>query len=138
MIVGTELRAWCQDKAAQAAARAEAAALTAAWNEGSAHRRFTEAMAGCDTRDAESAAAKIVELFEDERWLDSLVAQLAEALRQNPFFEPPFRHTSSEVHNGLIVFEDENVSVGAGVTSVASLAAKKRQNDRRASIAFSG
>ena len=138
MIVGTELRAWCQDKAAQAAARAEADALTTAWNEGPAHRGFVDAMAGLDAPSAEAVAAKMVELFRDEPWLDALVDQLADALRRNPYFEAPFRHTSSEVHNGLIVYEDENVSIGAGVTSVAGLAEKKRQKGRRASIAFSG
>ena len=138
MIVGTELRAWCQDKEAQAAARAQADALTTDWNQGSSHCRFLEAMAGLVAPSAEAVAAKLVEMFRDGQWLDELVGKLADALRQNPFFEAPFRHTSSEVHNGLIVFEDQYVSIGAGVTSVASLAEKKRQRGRRASIAFSG
>ena len=138
MIVGTELLTWCRDKAAQAAARAQADAFTNAWNEGPAHRRFTDAMASLDARTAEAVAAKMVELFEDEQWLNALVGQLAEALRRNPFVEAPFRHTNSDVHKGLIAFEDEHVSVGAGITSVASLAEKKRQKGRRASIAFSG
>ena len=137
MKLGPELREWLDDREAQRRARADADGVAAAWNEGHAHRAFTEAMAALDDRGAETIAAAVCRLFEDEAALDALVAELAAALRSDPYFEPPFRNLNSDIHDGLILFEDDNVSMAAGVTSLTRLAEKKSLK-RGGSIAFSG
>ena len=138
MIVEPELRAWCHDKAAQRLARLDADAFATDWNQGPANTAFAEAMARLEAPSAEKVADAIRALFADDLWVDRLIAGLADALRRDPYFEPPFRHINSDVHRGLIVYEDDNVSVAAGVTSLAALAEKKGRKTGRSSIAFSG
>ena len=95
-------------------------------------------MATLDTPDAEDVTAIIANLFADDFWIDTLVGDLAAALRDDPYFEPPFRHISSDIHSGLVVFEDDHVSIAAGVTRASQLAAKKMAGLGPRSIAFSG
>jgi hypothetical protein len=59
-------------------------------------------------------------------------------MRADPFFNPPFRNLGSELHAGLLVFEDEKVSISAGVTSALQMAAKKTQSRGATSVGFSG
>jgi hypothetical protein len=138
MIIESELRAWCGDPAAQRRARLAADAFAERWNAGPEHAAFTAAMAALESPSAEDVARQICTLFADQSWVDALVAALAEALRADPFLEPPFRHLNSDIHSGLVVYEDERVSIGAGVMSVASLAQKKNRAQTPASVAFPG
>jgi hypothetical protein len=70
--------------------------------------------------------------------VDAVIDQLAEQLRRDPFFDPPFSAINSDVHTGLVLFEDMRVSVAAGVTRVADLAAKKTAKRGATSVGFSG
>ncbi|MGQ0559896.1 MAG: HEAT repeat domain-containing protein [Sphingosinicella sp.] len=134
---GDELRAWIVDPGRQREARLAADRLALGWAQGPAHQDFAAALEKLDSPSAEQVAAAVQPLFEDVGWVDTLIKTLAAAMRSDPFFEPPFRHINSDIHRGLIVYEDEHVSIGAGVTSAARLAAKKAAR-RRGSIHFSG
>ncbi len=138
MIVGPELRAWAKDGERQRLARNRADEMAARWAEGPVHQRFTERLADLPSRSAEAVAQTVSELFSDDDWVDALIATLADEMRRDPYFEPPFRHINSDVHKGLIVFEDENVSIAAGVSGIGDLAAKKHGARGPTSIAFSG
>jgi len=138
MIVGPELRAWTADIRLQRGTRTAADRVAREWTAGPVHHRFSEKMAGLPERRAETVARAVVELFADDAWVDTLIGVLAEAMRRDSFFEPPFRHLDSDIHSGLIVFEDDNVSIAAGVSGVAHLAAKKSASRHATSIAFSG
>lgn len=137
MRVGPDLREWLDDREAQRRARATADGFAAAWNKGPTNALFSMAMAKLQDRSAESIAKTICDLFDSDAALDALIGELAEALRNDPFFEPPFRHLNSDIHDGLILFEDENVSVAAGVTSLTRLVEKKTRKSG-GSIFFSG
>lgn len=138
MIIETEFRAWCRDRAAQRRARLAADEFANRWNAGPEQAAFAAAMAGLDMPSAEAVADEICRLFGDESWVDKLVGGLAAAMRDDPFFEPPFRHLSSDIHSGLVVYEDDRVSIAAGVMSVAALAQKKNRSAGRGSVAFPG
>ena len=138
MRVGPELRGWLGDREAQRHARANADIFATAWNTGPANEGFIEAMAQLADRSATAITETLCALFNDNFALDALVEELGKALRQDPFFEPPCRQLNSEIHSGLMLFEDEHVSIAAGVTDVARLAGKKRKQGGRGSIAFSG
>jgi hypothetical protein len=138
MRVGPELRQWLDDREAQRRARADADRFTTAWNAGPIHRLFADATASAEPPTAEAVADAIAPLFRDQRIVEAVLDALAEPLRDDPFFQPSFRHLNSEIHSGLILYEDERVSVAAGVTDVARLAGKKRRTRGRGSIAFSG
>ena len=137
MKVGPELREWLDDREKQRLARTQADAFAIRWNESSAAEFLGPVLPQLRDSSAETVAAAICELFAEDEVLDALVARLAEALRANPFLEPSFRHFESDIHNGLVVYEDANVSIAAGVTNVIRLAEKKSRNSGGA-IAFSG
>lgn len=139
MIVGEELKAWTGDRDAQRATQASVDAFGHDWDRGPIHRRFGEAMASIpEPASAESVATAVAALFADESWVDTLISSLAREMQADPFFDPPFRNLNSDVHAGLMVFEDERVSVAAGVTSAPQMAAKKMAPRGATSVSFNG
>jgi hypothetical protein len=138
MIIGKELRAWTEDRERQRRARRAADALAVEWGEGPVHRHFTESMAQLPERTAEDVTARVAELFRDDGWAGTLVETLAREAREDPCFEPPFRHLNADLHKGLLVYEDDLVALSVGVVQASRLAAHKSQARERASIFFSG
>ena len=138
MIVSEALQAWIADKTAQRETRARTDDFARAWNAGPIHRRFEEAMTAIAVPTAETVADAVCALFADEDWLDAMMAALVERMRADPWFDPPFRGVNSDIHAGLLVFEDEKVSISAGVTDAVQLAARKNRPRDATSIGFSG
>ena len=138
MIVSEELRRWLQDRSAQRAARLAADDFARRWNDGTVQARFGRATAALPDRTAEAVAAAAAELLADDDWVETLLAQMSEAACREPYFEPPFRHLNSGIHTGLVLFEDDNLSIALGVSRIAELAAHKNAPRGKASIAFSG
>ncbi len=139
MIVGEKLKAWTQDRAAQRETQADVDAFGHNWGLGPIHRRFDDAMASLPSpASAEQVAGTIRLLFADNGWVDVLVSSLAKKMLADPFFDPPFRNLNSDVHSGLLVFEDEKVSIAAGVTGALQLATKKNRPRGATSVGFSG
>ena len=58
-------------------------------------------------------------------------------MRHDRYFEPPFRALHSDIHTGLLVYEDDHVTVTAGVSRIGALA-KHKQAGGKGSIHFSG
>lgn len=139
MIVGKELKAWTESRAAQRETQKAIDAFGHDWGLGPVHRRFDDAMASLPaSTTAEQVAEIVVGLFDDTAWVDTLIAALAERMLADPFFDPPFRNLNNNVHAGLLVFEDERVSIAVGVTNALQMAAKKNRVRERTSIGFSG
>ncbi len=138
MIIGNELRTWIGDRDRQRRTIAAMNRFAGAWGEGPFHRNFTEVMAALPGQSAETVVEGVRILFADDAWVEALLASLAEEMSRDPFFDPPFRHMSSDIHNGLVLFEDDHVSIAAGVTRIAQLAARKSGRIGPASIAFTG
>jgi HEAT repeats len=139
MNVGDALKAWTSDRAAQRETQAAIDAFGRDWGLGAVHRRFDAVMASLPAPvTAETVAAAVANLFADAGWVDTLVASLADRMQADPFFDPPFRNLNSDVHSGLLVFEDEKVSIAAGVTSALQMAAKKNRARGATSVGFSG
>lgn len=137
MIVGHEFAQWLGDKDRQNHAYIEGRRFAEQWLRGPVHRRIADAFDGAD-RGAEAIAKQAARLFADDGWVGKLLTNFAEPLRRNPWFEPHFPAINSDVHNGLIVYENENVTVAAGVTRLDQLAAKKNGPRGAASIGFTG
>jgi len=138
MIIGRELRTWVENREGQRLTRLAAQALADRWAEGPVHQAFARAMAAIPARTAEAVGEAMRTLFANDFWVDQLIDTLAETMRRDPYFEPPFRHLNSALHAGLVVYEDDLVSVAAGVGSVTQLAARKRSPREHGSIVFSG
>ena len=138
MFIDDELRAWIGDPQSQHSTRLRADAAATRWEAGPFHQQFIKAMAAIPTQSAAAVAEAVRALFADDAWVDALLDALAAEMRADAFFEPPFRHINSDIHSGLMVYEDDLVSIAAGVSPVAELAAKKRAKRGGTSIAFSG
>ena len=138
MIIGRELRTWVENREGQRLTRLAAQALSDGWAEGPVHRAFGKAMAAIPDRTAEAVGDAMRALFADDGWVDQLIGTLAEAMRRDPYLDPPFRHLNSALHGGLVVYEDDLVSVAAGVCGVTQLAARKCAPQKGGSISFSG
>ena len=133
-----QLQHWLADREAQRRTQAGIDRFAGDWNAGAARRAFAEAMSRLPEQSAEAVAAAARALYADDGWVDAVIAGLAEAMRADPFFEPPFRAMGSDIHGGLVIFEDAHLSVAAGVTHVADLAAKKTGKRGATSVGFSG
>jgi hypothetical protein len=139
MIVGDALKAWTKDRAGQRATQARIDGFGSDWDHGPVHRRFDEAMASLPpTPTAEQVAETVRSLFADHAWVDLLVSALADRMREDPFFEPPFRSLNSDLSAGLLVFEDEKVSIAIAVTRPLQVAVQKNRSRGATSVGFSG
>ncbi|HET9426857.1 MAG TPA: HEAT repeat domain-containing protein [Allosphingosinicella sp.] len=138
MIFGQALSEWTFDRRRHRQTEKDIANFADQWNLSPTHRRIAAAMAAIANPDAEQVADAVRELFDDDGWAVSLIDSLAAEMQRDPFFVPPFRHLNSDVHQGLIVYEDELVSIAAGVSGVAQLATKKSAPRGATSIGFSG
>lgn len=137
MIAGDDLRRWAEDPAEQRAAAAASAKFDAGWRDGPVHQHFLALMAGVRVKTPASLTRAFLELFANDDWVDVLVDALACRMRDDPYFVPTFQALRSDVHSGLLVFEDEHVSIAAGVSQAAQLAAKKH-GKTGGSINFTG
>lgn len=138
MIFAQDLQDWLADRGRQGATQQSIDGFGRDWDRGPVQRDFEDAMARLPAQGAEAVADAARALFADELWVDRLIGDLAAAMRADPFFVPPFRAMSGDLHSGLILFEDEHMSVAAGVTRVAELAARKSARRGATSIGFSG
>lgn len=137
MIVEPELQTWLNDRAAHRRTGAAAGDFARDWTDGDVHRGFDDAFARLGDCPADRVAEAARALFADAAWLDALVAGLSEAMRGDRYFEPPFRALHSDIHTGLLVYEDDHVTISAGVSRIAALASRKRGGGK-GSIHFSG
>lgn len=138
MAADRQLQTWLSDRGAQRRTQSAIDRFGRDWDAGPVQRRFDAAMAALPDQNAETVAEAVRALFADDGWVDFLVGGLTAELGEDPYFEPPFRAISSDIHAGLIVYEDERLTLAAGVTSVAGLAAKKTAPRGATSIGFTG
>ncbi|HET9352859.1 MAG TPA: HEAT repeat domain-containing protein, partial [Sphingomicrobium sp.] len=76
-------------------------------------------------------------LLSDDRWVKELIRSAGDELRRDPFFVPHFPAINSDINSGLLVFDDEDLSIAAGVAGASQVAAKKH-SAARGSISFTG
>jgi len=138
MTLAQELQDWLADRGRQGRTQQAVDRFAREWDRGQVQQDFRRAMARLPEQKAEAVADAARALLADDCWIDRLIGSVAERMRADPFFDPPFRAMSSDIHGGLIVFEDELMSVAAGVTRIGELAARKTAKRGATSIGFSG
>jgi hypothetical protein len=136
--VELQLQPWLADRERQRQTQRAIDGFARDWDKGPVQRRFDQAIAALPAQTAEAVAETAAGLFADDDWVHAAIDGLAAKLRSDPFFDPPFRAINSDVHKGLIIFEDERVSIAAGVTAAAQLAAKKTARRGATSVGFAG
>lgn len=102
------------------AAAARSVAAARAWRRGAAYRFFDAAFAR--QTDAEALADRSVGLLADDALITDLFAPLVSALRDDPWFEPPFRVSRDGLRIGAVLVDTPQVVVSASVTSADRLA----------------
>jgi hypothetical protein len=133
-----ELQQWLADRDRQRRTQQAIAGFAQQWRSGPVQARFDRGLAELPDASAESVAAAVERLLGDDDWLEALLEGLADHMRDDPFFEPPFPYLNGEMHSGLVLFEDPRVSIAAGVTHAAQLAARKTARRGATSVGFPG
>lgn len=137
MIVGDELQAWVRDRRRQRETQQAVDAFGADWPKRAVHQHFDAAMAPLRDPSVSEVVDTVRRLIENDAWMDVLVASIAQPMRDDPFFLPPFPALKSELHSGLLVYENDHVQIAVSVGSAAQLAEKKT-GGAGGSINFSG
>jgi hypothetical protein len=138
MTLAQELQDWLADRERQVRTQHSIDGFARDWNAGAVQHAFESALARLPAQDAQAVADAARALFADDDWVDCLIGSLAAPMRDDPFFDPPFQAMGSGIHDGLVAFESAQMSIAAGVTRVADLAARKTARRGATSIGFSG
>lgn len=139
MIIDADLKAWLADRAAHRRCEADAQRFGREWGVTAPHVNFDAAMAALPAdASAETVTGAAVALFADDAWLDNLIGRLAGAMRGDQWFEPPFRALHTDIHTGLLVYEDSHLTIAAGASKLASLALRKQAGRGKGSVNFTG
>jgi len=138
MIIEPELSRWLGNRERQRQAVESADALGRQWRLGNVRTSFARALADLPTPSAEAAIEAFRGLFEDTHWADGLIETLSSGLADDAFVVPPFAALKSDIHSGLMLFDDEAASVSLSAIRVDGLAAKKGRPRGPVSIGFTG
>jgi hypothetical protein len=138
MIFSSDLSEWAREASKHRKSEAGINAFARTWNQGPQNKRFAAVLGAVVEPGAEKVAEAIRHLFKETAWVDAFLRAIAREMRRDPFFVPPFRHLNSDVHQGLIVYEDDKATIAVGVSAAAQLAVKKGGRRSGASIQFSG
>jgi hypothetical protein len=138
MIASAALAAWLADRDGQKRSHAALETLARDW---SRHPLMTDLERQLATLPERNAAAvlDVARAFMDrEDDFALLMAQLIAASRTDPFFRPPFLPTTSDIHSGILLVHNPDLSIALGISGVEMLAAKKADPRGASSIGFSG
>jgi hypothetical protein len=138
MIASTALAAWLADRDAQRRALEAVDHCARRWSHQPLMTQTERALAELPEKTSE-AVLDIARGFMDQVGaVDSLMGELIAASARDRFFRPPFHPMSSDIHTGLLLFHNPELSIALGVTGVDMLAAKKAGARGATSIGFTG
>ena len=129
---------WLVSRTAQRRTQDRINRCNQSWSRSPVHQNFDSAMAVLPCESAEAVAEAVCALFADDSWLDTLIDTLAAELSADAFFEPPFPTLQTELHRGLVVYQDPRVMIAAGAIGVGSLAARKSSKRGATSVGLTG
>ncbi|MCW4462442.1 hypothetical protein OK349_12055 [Sphingomonas sp. BT-65] len=103
---------------ALAGARTRSAPVNAAWLAGP-----LQSIAARFTRDADATQveAQALALLQDADWAEWLLAPLLDALRADPWFEPPFKTSRDALRTGIVLVDSPALTIAATITSADAL-----------------
>ena len=140
MIAGTALAAWLADRDAQRRSLDKIEACAQHWSRQPLMTEVERELSELDDHEkTPEAVLRIARAFMDRTGdLDTLVGELLTASAADPFFRPPFHPMSGDIHSGLLMYHNPELSIALGVTAVDMLAAKKVGARGSSSIGFTG
>ena len=138
MISGAAMKAWLADRAAQGRSHEGVEESARRWSRHplmtGLERELVELLARTPHAVLD-AARRFMDKADD---IEALMRDLIASSRADPYFRPPFHPVSSEIHTGLLLFHNDDLSMALGVTGVDMLAAKKSGKRGATSLGFTG
>jgi len=138
MIAGAALAAWLADREGQKRSHAAVEACARHWGRQPLIAGIERDLAALPVRSAAAVLGVARAFMDKEDEIAALFADMIGSSAGDPFFRPPFHPQSSEIHTGLLLFHNPDLSIALGVCGVDMLAAKKAGPRAAASIGFSG
>jgi hypothetical protein len=138
MISGPALKTWLSDRAVQDRSHDGVEACARRWSRHPLMTGIERELAALPERTSANVLAAARRFMDRAGDIDALIADLVAASRADRFFRPPFHPVSSEIHAGLLLLHNDDLSLAVGVTGVEMLAAKKAGPRGATSIGFSG
>jgi hypothetical protein len=109
-----------EDRALLAAAQARSFAIAAEWRASDAHRTLTEAFDSVSPDDVEAVAGIALHILGRPEMVTALFDRLMTALRDDPWFEPPFRVSRDRLRVGAALFDHPAAAISATMMSAAA------------------
>lgn len=138
MIAGAALKAWLGDPAGQKRSYAGVEACARRWSLEPLMTEVERELACLPDRSAAALLQVARNFIDKEDAIRALMRELIAGARADPFFRPPFHPLTSEIHTGLLLFHNPDLSIALNVSGVDLLAAKKAGPRGATSIGFNG
>ncbi|MGF1550609.1 MAG: HEAT repeat domain-containing protein [Sphingomonadaceae bacterium] len=136
MQANAELKSWIGDFERQHAMLERLDAFDERWKKHPIHRAFVERLDSLDGREEILEAA--LDFMRRFARSPELIAGLIAEAGNDPYFRPPFYSLKSDLYNGLLLLEHEQLSIVLSVIGVDELAAKKSSDREQVTIPFIG
>jgi len=138
MIAGAALAAWLADRDAQKRSHAAVEACARHWGRQPMMTEIERQLSELRVRDAAGVLQIARDFMAKEDEIALLMEDMIALSAKDPFFRPPFHPISSEIHTGLLLYHNADLSIALGVSGVDMLAGKKAGPRGATSIGFSG
>lgn len=138
MISSATLGAWVADPCAVRSTLDSMERFARATSEYPAIAELGALLPEAESQGADAVLALAARFLRDGASIAAILRAAVDASRQDPFFRPPFRASTSEVHKGLILFTRPSLSIQLAVLSAEALAAKRMFRSGASSIIFTG
>jgi hypothetical protein len=127
MIAGAAFADWLADRDSQRRSLVAVNAFAERWRLQPLMTRLERALADLPERTTGAVLDAAREFLNNTGEIGLFVNQLIAASRKDPYFRPPLAAMMSEIHAGLLLFNNPDLSISLSVTGVDMLAAKKVQ-----------
>lgn len=138
MIAGERLAAWLQDRNAHRDSAVAVEAVAQRLRELPCLARLQEEVGGAGLAGPEGALALAERFIMTPGAVGEILAVLTEAAKGDPYFRPHFGLASSEVHTGLLLFDQPALNITLAVMKADAIAAKRAERRGGASLIFTG
>jgi len=139
MLINDDLAPWLADPGAQRRTGKTMEASARALARIPAFAGLAKGLAAAEREGADSVLSLARILLDDEAAVRAGLDLLIQRAARDPFFRPPLRAVSGEVHSGLLLFHRPALSIQLAVMSAERIAEKRfRRGDAAASIFFTG
>jgi hypothetical protein len=138
MIAGAALAAWLGDRNAQGRSHQAVEDCARRWSRDPLMTRLDRDLTELREKTPEAVLALARAFIDRDEEIAACIEDLLSSSAKDPFFRPPFHPMSSDIHTGLLLYHNQDLSIALGITGVDMLAAKKAGPRGATSIGFTG